>query len=75
MSDSGLPDDLSQWPRDPHELLGVTSNVDPRDLRRAYTRLIRTYKPEQYPEHLRRIRTECREGQTHAPLCKTGDAL
>ena len=31
-------------------------NVLPRDLKRAYTRLIRAYKPEQHPEQFRRIR-------------------
>ena len=56
MSDHALPDDLSQWPSDPHELLGVAHGVAPRELRRAYTRLIRRYKPEQHPEHFRRIR-------------------
>lgn len=51
-----LPEDLNDWPTDHYELLGVSRNVSPRDLRRAYTRLIRTFKPEQYPEHFRRIR-------------------
>jgi hypothetical protein len=56
MSDPALPDDLDRWPRDPYRLLGATPGASPRDLRRAYTRLIRTYKPEQFPEHFRRIR-------------------
>jgi hypothetical protein len=56
MNSADLPDDLSQWPRDPYQLLGVAPGVDARDLRRAYTRLIRTYKPEQHPDHFRRIR-------------------
>jgi hypothetical protein len=51
-----LPDDPARWPDDPHELLGVPRTAGPRDLRRAYTRLIRTYKPEQFPEQFRRIR-------------------
>lgn len=51
-----LPDDVSRWPDDPYRLLGVAQDVDPKELRRAYTRLIRTYKPEQYPEQFRRIR-------------------
>jgi len=57
MSASELPEDLRQWPDDPFELLGVSTDVEERDLRRAYTRLIRLFKPEQYPEHFRRIRT------------------
>ncbi len=56
MSAHELPEDLSRWPDNAYELLGVTPGVDPRELRRAYMRLIRTYKPEQYPEHFRRIR-------------------
>ncbi len=56
MSESPLPEDLDHWPKNPYELLGVTPDVAPRDLRRAYTRLIRVFKPEQFPEHFRRIR-------------------
>ena len=47
---------LSRWPDNAFELLGVSPGVLPRELRRAYTRLIRIYKPEQFPEHFRRIR-------------------
>lgn len=54
---SHLPEDLNSWPTDPYELFGVAPGVEPRDLRRAYTRLIRQYKPEQHPEHFRRIRS------------------
>lgn len=53
---SELPDDVRRWPRDPFQLLGVPRNVPPRELKRAYTRLIRTYKPEHAPEEFRRIR-------------------
>ena len=56
MSEHFLPDDLARWPKDPNELLGVTYGVTPRDLRRAYNRLIRIYKPERFPEQFRRIR-------------------
>jgi hypothetical protein len=56
VSAPSLPDDPARWPTDPHELLGVPREVGPHDLRRAYTRLIRTYKPEQFPEQFRRIR-------------------
>lgn len=57
MSEPSLPDDPSSWPTDPHQLLGVPRNIGPHDLRRAYTRLIRIYKPEQHPEQFRRIRS------------------
>lgn len=53
---SELPDDLSQWPRDPYVLLGVAHGVSSKELRRAYSKLIRRFKPEQHPEHFRRIR-------------------
>ena len=53
---SQLPDDMRHWPSDPFQLLGVPRNVAPRDLKRAYTRLIRDYKPEHAPEQFRRIR-------------------
>jgi hypothetical protein len=51
-----LPNDPSQWPNDPFALLGVMQPVSEADLRRAYTRLIRRYKPEHHPEEFRRIR-------------------
>jgi len=38
------------------ELLGVPPGVGERDLRGAYVRLMRLFKPEQFPEHFRRIR-------------------
>ncbi|QDT65547.1 hypothetical protein [Calycomorphotria hydatis] len=53
---SDLPDDVSQWPNDPRLLLGVDRHTDEKTLRRAYTKLIRKYKPEQYPEEFQRIR-------------------
>ena len=57
MSAPELPEDLSRWPENSYELLGVPPEIDPRELKRAYTRLIRIWKPEQFPEHFRRIRT------------------
>jgi hypothetical protein len=56
MNEHTLPDDFSRWPNNPFELLGVRPGVGERDLRRAYARLIRIFKPEQFPEHFRRIR-------------------
>jgi hypothetical protein len=61
LSEHPLPDDLSRWPNDPHDLLGVSHDVTPRELRRAYNRLIRIYKPEQHSEAFRRVR-EAYEG-------------
>ena len=56
MSEHTLPDDLSQWPADPYQLLGVQPGADERAVKKAYTRLIRRFKPEQAPDHFRRIR-------------------
>ncbi len=56
MSSAPLPEDPARWPRDPFQLLGVSPGCSPRELRRAYTNLIRTWKPEQFPEQFRRIR-------------------
>src|SRR5258708_11029683 len=64
MNEHTLPEDYSRWPHDPFELLGVPRGVGDRDLRRAYAALIRVYKPEQSPEHFRRIR-EAYEAARH----------
>lgn len=56
MSEHQLPENPKHWPDDPFELLGVQPGGDARELKRAYTRLIRQYKPEQYPDQFRRIR-------------------
>ncbi|HSQ57043.1 MAG TPA: J domain-containing protein [Gemmata sp.] len=51
-----LPEDPRRWPGDPFELLGVERSASETDIRRAYTRLIRKFKPEHFPEQFRRIR-------------------
>lgn len=56
MADHHLPDDPRHWPDDPFRLLGVEPPVSEQDLKRAYTRLIRRFKPEHHPEEFRRIR-------------------
>ena len=56
MSNTSLPDDLSQWPGDPYELFGIDRSAGMRELRRAYAALIRRFKPEHHPRHFRRIR-------------------
>ena len=56
MTEHHLPDDLARWPEDPYEVLGVERPSDRSELRRAYTRLIRVFKPERAPEAFRRLR-------------------
>lgn len=56
MSETHLPNNLAEWPENPYELLGVGQDVDRRNLRRAYVRLIRVFKPEHFPDQFRRIR-------------------
>jgi hypothetical protein len=66
MNEHTLSDDFSRWPSYPFELLGVPRGASDRDLRRAYARLIRIYKPEQFPEHFRRIREAYEEAQRYS---------
>lgn len=56
MSDHVLPDDPRDWPQDPFELLGIAHTVDEKAIRRAYSQLIRRYKPEQSPAEFQKIR-------------------
>jgi hypothetical protein len=56
MSEDSLPPDPASWPNDPFRLLGVTPGVSARDLRKAYLRLIRSYKPEHSPVEFQKIR-------------------
>jgi hypothetical protein len=63
--DDELPADPKSWPRDPYRLLGVDRGVSPRDLRQAYHRMIRRYKPEHAPEEFQRIRAAYEAIQQH----------
>lgn len=56
MSDHTLPDDLREWPDDPFLLLGVARDVDAKEAKRAYVRLVRKFKPEHEPDKFQRIR-------------------
>ncbi len=48
--------DWSLLPHSPRDFFGLSENFDRRDLKRAYGKLIRQYKPEHAPEEFRRIR-------------------
>ncbi len=55
MSDH-LSDDLDRWPSTPRAVLNVTSTADKSEIRRAYSMLIRRFRPETHPRHFQRIR-------------------
>lgn len=56
MSSSELPEDYKLWPSDPYKLLNVSVGADPKEVKRAYTRLIKQFKPEHFPEQFRLLR-------------------
>jgi hypothetical protein len=56
MSERELPEDPSAWPADPYELLGVGRSASTQEIKRAYTKLLRRYNPERFPEQFQRIR-------------------
>lgn len=56
MSEAELPEDPQKWPRDPYALLGISAQDELVTVRRAYTRLIRRFKPEHFPEQFIRLR-------------------
>jgi len=64
MSPAELPDDIRHWPKEPFKLLGVDTQADERTLKRAYTQLIRKYKPETSPEQFKLIRAAYEQAQS-----------
>ena len=59
-----LPHDITQWPNDASAILGITDSATRKDVKRAYTRLIKQFKPEHFPEHFRRL---ARPRRDHRP--------
>ncbi|WP_339907392.1 J domain-containing protein [Symmachiella dynata] len=55
MTDISLPEDSSQWPLNPWELFGLEPNAKRVELRRAYSQLIRHFRPDTHPEQFQRI--------------------
>jgi hypothetical protein len=72
MSDHELPLDPASWPTDPYRLLGVSRTVSKQDLRKAYLKLIRAYKPEHHPDEFQKIRQAY---ETLQPLAGQSDAF
>jgi hypothetical protein len=56
MNSFRLPENPGDWPANPFVLLGVDPSASKDAVRRAYTNLIRRYKPEQFPQEFQRIR-------------------
>jgi hypothetical protein len=57
VNEHSLPDDVRRWPDEPAQVLGVPEDVDRKTLRRAYSRLVRRFKPEHFPEQFQKVRT------------------
>lgn len=53
---SPLPPDPANWPTDPHQLLGVGQDADLREIRRAYARLTKLYRPDHSPREFQLVR-------------------
>lgn len=59
MSESSASDDAVPWhelPHNPVAFFGLSDGFDQKDLKRAYNRLIRKYKPENSPAEFQQIR-------------------
>jgi hypothetical protein len=71
MTPPELPDDPRDWPDDPFAVLGVRRGAEEAEIKRTYTRLIRRFKPEHFPEQFRRVRDAYEaclaQSQWHAP--------
>lgn len=67
MSDHTLPENPAHWPSNPYDLLGVRHGANRNELRRAYTRLLKLYKPERAPEEFRRLREAYEQATSWLP--------
>ena len=53
---SPLPSNPANWPTDPYQLLGVGQDADLREIRRAYARLTKLYRPDHSPQEFQLVR-------------------
>jgi hypothetical protein len=60
MEAAELPDNFKRWPDDPFAVLGVVRGASDTDIKRAYNRLLRRFKPERFPDQFQKLR-ECYE--------------
>ncbi len=56
LPENSLSDDISEWPVSPYGILGLERNAERADVRRAYSGLIKRFRPETHPQHFQRIR-------------------
>lgn len=55
-ADEHLPEDIERWPASPFVLLNVDPGASQQQVKSAYARLIRIYKPDHFPDQFQRIR-------------------
>jgi len=70
-----LPSDPDDWPKDPYEILGVPAHADPKTVKRAYTKLIRQYKPEHAPKEFGLIREAYESALRFAEMFAASDPI
>ena len=51
-----LTDNTDEWPVGPFELLGIPRTAERAEIRRAYSVLIRRFRPETHPKQFQRVR-------------------
>lgn len=55
MSSTHLPDNYADWPSLPHQILGIDSQAEKKEIRKAYAQLLRVYRPEDFPQEFNRL--------------------
>ncbi|RLT20148.1 MAG: hypothetical protein DWI29_04275 [Planctomycetota bacterium] len=51
-----LSDNIEEWPVSPFEVLGLPRTAERTEIRRAYSALIRRFRPETHPKQFQRVR-------------------
>jgi hypothetical protein len=51
-----LSENIDEWPVSPFEVLGLPRTAERTDIRRAYSALIRRFRPETHPKQFQRVR-------------------
>lgn len=53
-----MPDNINDWPKDTRIWFGLNEESTLKDLRKSYSRLIKRFRPELYPDQFERIQQE-----------------